>query len=128
MEVRRRKIGSALFKGMMALGAAHDLCKITCAVDELVNGWQTASSPDLLPEERTNCGETSFTGGAGISNIEHSRGHWMICDGQRMVEEGKRMKAKGSGTPYDSTAIIKGQELIRKGEALIKKGKALVNK
>lgn len=128
MKTARRKVGSTLFKGMMAVGAIYDLSRLASAVDRALNESRSMSSSELLPRGDTGCTEPAFTGGAGASNVMHNRGHWMISDGKRMVQEGEKLKRIGSGTPYDPELIRRGQSMITEGKGLIRKGKDLIEK
>lgn len=126
MKVTRRSVGSMLFKGMMAAGALYDLNKVVSAIDNVLTTGQSVASPELLTTGQSGSSEPSFTGGAGASNIMHNRGHWMICDGKRMVEEGKKLKHKGQGNPYNSLLISRGETMISDGKRMIRKGEALI--
>lgn len=126
MSDKRRRIGSMLFKGMMAAGALYDLNKAVNTLNGALAGDPAAAAPELAAPAKPEGNAISFAGGAGISNIKHQRGTQMVSEGKSLIEEGNRLIRKGSAGTYDSTLISRGKALVSEGKALIQKGKALI--
>ena len=127
MEVTRRKIGSSVFKGMMALGAVFDLTRLVGAVENLLQGPEIISSEQAF--EAGVGSDPSFKGGLGVSNAKHMLGTSKIQQGESKIMEGKALISRASREtdPGKASSLqMNGQSLINEGKRLITEGKRIL--